>query len=155
VVRGASNRASNSERASNAKKSENTLLHVRQLIPALSIRNTHGRVVHAWDFKAKRNLVIAFLDVGCAPCASLIQVLVNHIADLREKEAVTLLVFPSKPEPWLCDGLPDGMIAGSYAGTHNIEDFLGEGALLMQGFRQRAIFVTDRYGEISGLWITE
>lgn len=47
------------------------------------------------------------------------------------------------------------MIAGSYAGTHNIEHFLGEGALLIQGFRQRAIFVTDRYGEISGLWITE
>jgi len=71
VVRGSSNRASNSERASNAKKSENTLLHVRQLIPTLSIRNTHGRVVHAWDFKAKRNLVIAFLDVGCAPCNAL------------------------------------------------------------------------------------
>ena len=64
--------------------------HVRQLIPPLTLRTPRGRTVHAWDFKQKRNLVIAFLDVSCPTCEAFAQTLASHAADLREKEAVAL-----------------------------------------------------------------
>ena len=44
------------------------MLRTGRLIPPLTLRTPDGRVVRAWDFEQKKNLVIAFLDAECAPC---------------------------------------------------------------------------------------
>lgn len=61
------------------------MLHIRQLIPSLTLRDAHGSFIHAWDFKQKQNLVLAFLDVCCSLCGAFIRALANHAADLRKK----------------------------------------------------------------------
>ena len=129
------------------------MLHVRQLIPPLKLRTPQGRTVHAWDFKQKRNLVIAFLDVSCPMCEGFVQTLASHAADLREKEAVALLVFAEIPSPSLRDSLAPEIISGSDIGCHGIRIFLGEDAVSERGLSRRVVFVTDRYGEISARWV--
>jgi hypothetical protein len=79
--------------------------------------------------------------------------LADHVADLREKEAITLLVFPEQLEKLTTDLLPEGMFAGIAPSADEIREFLGGGALSGQLLSRRGIFVTDRYGEIAGLWI--
>ena len=100
--------------------------HIRQLIPPLSLREAHGRSIHAWDFKQKQNLVPAFLDVGCSLCEAFIRALANHATDPIEKDAVILLVFPAQPEPSTRDILSEEMFAGA-ASPHDMREFLGEG----------------------------
>ncbi len=39
----------------------NGALLTRQLIPPVTARTAEGRIVRTWDYKQKRNLVIAFL----------------------------------------------------------------------------------------------
>jgi len=48
----------------------NGALLTRQLIPPVTVRTAEGRIVRAWDYKQKRNLVIAFLRADCARCES-------------------------------------------------------------------------------------
>lgn len=130
------------------------MLHVRQLIPPLTLRTPQGRTVHAWDFKQKRNLVIAFLDVSCSKCEAFARMLARYADDLREKEAVALLVFPETSSPLLNgDPSPDEVVAGFDVGGHGIEMFLGADALSALGLSRRGVFVTDRYGEISAQWV--
>ena len=43
----------------------NGALLMRRLIPPVTARTAEGRSVRAWDYKQKRNLVIAF----CTPIA--------------------------------------------------------------------------------------
>lgn len=128
------------------------MLHVRQLIPPLTLRTPQGRTVHAWDFKQKKNLVIAFLDVSCPMCEVFAQTLASHAADLREKEAAALLVFAGTRSPSLRDSPVPEIISGSDIGGQGIGMFLGEDAASERGLSRRGVFVTDRYGEISALW---
>ena len=131
------------------------MLHIRELIPPLTIRESHGNLIRAWDLKQKQNLVLAFLDAGCPLCQAFIRDLGNHSVDLREKGAVTLLVFPKQPEQSTGELLSDGMFAGAFTSAHDVREFLGQDALSLQRLCRRAIFVTDRYGEIAGLWTTQ
>ena len=73
------------------------MLRNRQLVPPLTIHTPDGRTVRAWDYKQKKNLVIAFLDTDCAPCEEFLRALVASAAALREKEAVALIVFLEQP----------------------------------------------------------
>lgn len=129
------------------------MLHVRQLIPPLTLRTPQGHTVHAWDFKQNRNLVIAFLDVGCPMCEAFAQMLASHAADLHEKEAVALLVFAETPSPLLPDFAASEIIVGSDVSGHGIGMFLGEHMVSDGGLRQRGVFVTDRYGELAAQWV--
>ena len=70
------------------------MLHTRQLIPPLTLHAPDGRTLRAWDFKQKKNLVIAFLDADCISCEEFVRRLAARASDLREKEAVGTRRFP-------------------------------------------------------------
>src|SRR5215469_16825727 len=65
------------------RKSAESVLHIKQLIPPSSCVIVRGGLSRPGIFK--QNLVIAFLDADCWPCQAYIRVLVQHAADLREK----------------------------------------------------------------------
>lgn len=128
---------------------------VRQLIPPLTLLTPDGKTIHAWDFKQKRNIVIGFLDAGCPLCEAFVRALSGHSAELREKEATGLLAFPEGSSMSMSVPSPPEIIVGSDIGNQSIQRFLGEDALSPLGLARRAVFVTDRYGEIAGRWIIE
>ena len=131
------------------------MLRIRQLIPPLSIHTPDGRAVRAWDFKQKKNLVIAFLDLDCAPCAEFLRGIAARAAELREREAVALVVFLEQPSQRVTDGLPAEIVVGSDMPGRAARAFLGEDAFSARGFVRGGVFVTDRYGELSAQWPIE
>jgi len=87
------------------------MLRTRQLVPPLTLHTADGRNVHAWDFKQKKNLVVVFLDAGCALCEDFLRSLGAQAARLRASEAVVLAVFLEPPAPGLFDSHPGEIIA--------------------------------------------
>ncbi|MGA8145694.1 MAG: hypothetical protein WB987_17550 [Candidatus Acidiferrales bacterium] len=128
------------------------MLRTRQLIPPLSIHTPDGRTARAWDYKQKKNLVIAFLDANCLPCEEFLRKLAACAAELREKEAVALVVFLEQPARQITDSLPAEVIVGSDMSGRTARGFLGEDAFSASGFVRGGVFVTDRYGELSAQW---
>ena len=131
------------------------VLHIRQLIPPLTIHTPAGRTVRAWDYKQRKNLVIAFLDTDCAPCESFLQALASSAASLNEKDAVALVVFLEQPARRFTDSLPAGITVGSDIPGNSARAFLGEDAFGSHGFVCGGVFVTDRYGELLAQWTIE
>jgi peroxiredoxin len=128
------------------------VLRNRQLVPPLTIHTPDGRTVRAWDYKQKKNLVIAFLDTDCASCEEFLRTLVASAAALREKEAVALVVFLEQPSRRLTDSLPQEITVGSDMPGNSARAFLGEDAFASRGFVRGGVFVTDRYGELFAQW---
>ena len=131
------------------------MLRKGQLVPPLSIHTLDGRTVRAWDYKQKKNLVIAFLDANCAPCEEFLRALTSISAALRERESIGLLVFIEPPSRRLTDSLPTEIIVGSDVPGRSARAFLGDDRFAAPGFLRGAIFVTDRYGELSARWPIE
>ena len=131
------------------------MLRNRQLVPPLTIHTPDGRTVRTWDYKQKKNLIIAFLDTDCAPCEEFLRALVHNAAALRENEALALVVFLQQPARRLTDSLPPGIIVGSDMPGNSARAFLGEDAFASRGFVRGGVFVTDRYGELFAQWIIE
>ncbi len=131
------------------------MLSNRQLVPPLTIHTPDGRTVRAWDYKQKKNLVIAFLDTDCAPCEEFLRALVASAAALREKDAVALIVFLEQPAYRVTDSLPTGIIVGTDMPGNSARAFLGEDAFASRGFVRGGVFVTDRYGELFAQWIID
>jgi peroxiredoxin len=131
------------------------MLPSNQLIPLLTVRTSQGRVVRAWDFKQKQNLVIAFLDARCLICEGFLQALALHAGDLEEREAKALLVLPQARGSSIYDSRPAEIIVGMDTDGSDIRRFLGEDALSVGGLVRRGVFVTDRYGELYDQWIVE
>jgi hypothetical protein len=128
------------------------VLSVRQVVPPLTIHTTDGRTVRAWDYKQKKNLVIAFLDTDCAPCEAFLQALASSAEALRERDAVALVVFLEQPARGLTDSLPAGIIVGSDMPGNSARAFLGNDAFASRGFVRGGVFITDRYGELFAQW---
>ena len=128
------------------------VLRNRQLAPPLTIHTPDGRTVRAWDYKQKKNLVIAFLDTDCGPCEEFLRALVTNAAELREKDAVALVVFLEQPARRVTDSLPSGIIVGADMPGNSARAFLGEDAFASRGFVRGGVFVTDRYGELFAQW---
>ena len=131
------------------------MLRNRQLVPPLTIHTPDGRTVRAWDYKQKKNLVIAFLDTDCGPCEEFLRALVANAAELREKEAVALVVFLEQPARRVTDSLPPGIIVGADMPGNSARAFLGEDAFASSGFVRGGVFVADRYGELFAQWVIE
>jgi thiol-disulfide isomerase/thioredoxin len=127
----------------------------RQLVPPLTIHTPDGRTVRAWDYKQKKNLVIAFLNTDCEPCEEFLRTLAASAAALREKDAVALVVFLEQPARRLTDSLPPGIIVGADMPGKPARAFLGEDTFASRGFVRGGVFVTDRYGELFAQWIVE
>ncbi len=130
-------------------------LRLRYQIPPLTLRTSDGRSVSAWDFKQKRNRVIAFLRADSPVAWDFVGQLVTHAADWKEKEAVGLIVFQKVPRTGLPSELPPEIIAGTDATGNSLARYLGEEALDADGLERQGIFVADRYGELYAKWIVE
>ena len=128
------------------------MLRTRQLIPPLSLHTPDGRTIRAWDFKQKKNLVIAFLDTDCELCADFLRQLAARAEDLREKETVTLAVFLTPPPAVLTDSLPKEIVAGCDMSGYGARAYLGDDAFSAHGLVRRGVFVADRYGELFAQW---
>jgi peroxiredoxin len=129
------------------------MLRPRQLIPALTLHAPDGRTIRACDFKQKKNLVIAFLDTDCISCLEFLQQLAARASDLREKEAVALVVFLEPPSRRISDALPEEVHAGSDMPGRAARAYLGEDAFSSRGLIRRGVFVADRYGELFAEWV--
>jgi len=128
------------------------MLRTRQLIPPLSLHTPDGRSIRAWNFKQKKNLVIAFLDTDCELCADFLRKLAARAADLREKETVALAVFLTPPPAVLTDSLPKEIVAGCDMSGYGARAYLGDDAFSARGLVRRGVFVADRYGELFAQW---
>lgn len=130
-------------------------LRLRYQIPALTLRTFDGRDVSAWDFKQKRNRVIAVLRADSPESWEFLKQLIAHAKDWKEKETVGLVVFQEVPLRGLPAALPPEVIAGTDASGHSIARYLGEHALSDEGLERQGVFVADRYGELYAKWIVE
>jgi hypothetical protein len=128
------------------------MLRTRHLIPPLSLHVPDGHTIRAWDFKQKKNMVIAFLDADCTLCADFLPLLAARAADLREKETVALAAFLVPPPAALSDSLPKEIIAGCDMSGSGARAYLGDDAFSAHGLVRRGVFVADRYGELFAQW---
>ncbi len=127
-------------------------LALRQIIPPLTARTPTGQTMRAWDFKQKKNLVIAFLHAGCARCQDFFEKLAGHAAELAEREAVALVVFPEPPALASASLPPQVIVAADMTGRSE-RAYLGEDALGPAGQERVGVFVADRYGELYAQWV--
>jgi hypothetical protein len=130
------------------------MLRTRHIIPPLNLHMRDGRTVRAWDYKHKKNLVIAFLDLDCAPCEEFFRDLAARAATLREKEAVALAAFLSPLPERLAHSLPEEIIAGPDVSGRGARAYLGEDAFASRGLARTGVFVADRYGELFAQWVS-
>jgi AhpC/TSA family protein len=128
------------------------MLPLRQLIPPLTLRAPDGRTVRAWDFKQKKNLLIAFLHADCAPCEQFLRALAAESAAWKESDAVVLAAFLESPSRSLVDSLPPAIVLGVDVTGHAATAFLGRDANAPAGIARLGIFLTDRYGELAAQW---
>ncbi len=131
----------------------NGAILTRQLIPPVTARTAEGKTVRAWDYKQKRNLVIAFLHADCARCEGWLAQLAERAADLSEREAVVLAVYAEAP-PRTAETLSAPLIAAADATGHSQRAFLGREAFGPAGLDRVGVFVADRYGELYAQWVT-
>jgi len=129
------------------------MLPLRQLLPPLTLRTTAGSVVRAWDFKQKKNLVIAFLHAGCARCEEYVRCLADGAAELAERNAVALVVLAEAPSGALAEALPPAILLGAELSGRAARAYLGEEAISSNGRERVGVFVADRYGELFAQWV--
>ena len=128
------------------------MLRMRQLIPPLSLHTPEGGTVRAWDFKQKKNLVIAFLDADCALCEDFLRGLAARGGELRGREGVALVAFLVPPARGIMDSLPKEIVVGCDVPGHGARAYLGEDAFAARGLVRGGVFVADRYGELFAQW---
>lgn len=126
------------------------MLKLRQIIPPLTARAADGRVVQAWDFKQKRALAVVFLHAGCRPCADFLERLRENAAELKEREAVALVIFSETPAAQ--ENFPAQIVVAADVSGKSQRAFLGEEAFGPAGQSCVGVFVTDRYGELRAQW---
>jgi hypothetical protein len=129
------------------------VLSTRQLIPPLSATTLAGRRISAWDFKQKKNLVIAFLDVGHPGSKDFLGRLASRASDMAEQEAVALIVFSEAPSATLLTDLPAEFVAATDISGRATWAYLGADAFGPSGQLRSGVFIADRYGELCAQWI--
>ena len=128
------------------------MLATRQLIPPITAHTAAGRTVRAWDFKQKKNLIIAFLDAGCPATAKFLRELAGQAARMVELETQALIIFSELPPASLAEISPKEIILAADMSGRAARAFLGKDALAYGGPATWGIFVTDRYGELYAQW---
>ncbi len=128
------------------------MLNQHEVVPPLTARTLSGDPVHAWDFKQKKNLVIAFLHAGCATCNNFLGELSSRAKDLAECEAMVLAVYSKFP--WVAEPpkLPPEILATTDTTGCSQHAYFEEDVLRPTGQRGVGVFVTDRYGELHAQW---
>jgi phage FluMu gp28-like protein len=125
------------------------VLAKRAIIPALTAHTPAGQIIRAWDYKQKKNLVVAFVHAGCA---RFIGSLATRAAELAECEAVVLAIFPELPPATLRENLPAQIVMAADVTGHSQRAYLGDDAFGAAGQELVGVFVADRYGELYVQW---
>ncbi|MGB8593825.1 MAG: hypothetical protein WA755_12100 [Candidatus Acidiferrales bacterium] len=128
------------------------MLRAREIIPPLTLHTFDGRTIRAWDFKQKKNLVIAFLHAGCAHCEQFLHELAASSAVWKQTDAIVLAAFLELLTRSLADLLPDNVIAGVDSSGHAANAYLGRDTLAPAGVTRLGVFLADRYGELFAQW---
>jgi len=123
------------------------------LIPPLSARTLAGQMIRAWDFKQRKNLIVAFLDAVHPGSEDFLERLAAHAAEIAEREAVALIVFSEEPPATLLAHLPAEILVATDMSGRAARAYLGEDALAPSGQQRMGMFVADRYGELYAQWI--
>jgi peroxiredoxin len=126
------------------------MLLLRQLIPPLTARTPAGQPVRAWDYKQKNSLLIAFLHGDCPHCQSFAARIASRPAELRELDAVALVIFLDAPPARLVSAPP--VILASDTTGRAAQAYLGSDAFGSHGLARVGLFVADRYGELFAQW---
>jgi len=126
------------------------MVKLRQIIPPLTARTADGRVVQAWDYKQKRALAIVFLHADCRRCVDFLERLRENASELKEREAVALVIFSETPSSH--ENFPAQIVVAADVSGKSQRAFLGEGAFSPAGQALLGVFVTDRYGELRAQW---
>jgi hypothetical protein len=129
-----------------------SVLKVRQIIPPLTARTLTGRILHAWDYKQKKSLLISFLHAGCRRCEDFVARLVACAAELTDREAVALVIF-SEPPLTVAQDLPAQIVVATDSSGRAQRAYLGEDAFGPLGQQKLGVFVADRYGELYAQWV--
>jgi peroxiredoxin len=129
------------------------MLNLHEVIPPLTARTPTGDPIHAWDFKQRKNLVIAFLHSRCGACDRFLDELCARAKDLAEHEAVTLAIFTETPPRATLAKLPPEVLAAADSGGLAQRVYLEEDVRRPERQRSVGVFVTDRYGELYAQWI--
>jgi hypothetical protein len=129
------------------------MLKQHEVVPPLSARTPTDDAVHAWDFKQKKNLVIAFLHSGCRACDGFLGELSRRAKGLAEREAVALAIFSEMPWGATIRDLPNEVLVAADTSGHSQSTYLGEDVLGPGGQRLVGVFITDRYGELYTQWV--
>ncbi len=132
----------------------NESLPLRQLIPPVTARTADGRIIRAWDYKQKNNLLIAFLHADCKPCGDWLARMAERTGDLSEHESVGLIVY-SEPQTQSVETLAAPFVAVTDPEGSSQRAFLGHDAFGPEGLDRVGVFVTDRYGELYGQWLAK
>lgn len=119
------------------------ILRTRQLIPPVTARTADGKQIHAWDYKQKRNLAIAFLHADCSDCTDWLAALAEHRPELIEREAVVLVIYSEAPARPLASPAP--IILATDSSSRSQIAFLGSEAFGSNGLARVGVFVTDRF----------
>jgi len=126
------------------------MLKLRQIIPPLTARAADGRVVQAWDFKQKHALAIVFLHAGCRRCADYLERWRENAAELKEREAVALVIFSETQSSH--ENSPAQIVVAADVSGKSQRAFLGDDAFGPAGQSRVGVFVADRYGELRAQW---
>jgi hypothetical protein len=129
------------------------VLSTRQLIPPLTARTLAGQMICAWDFKQKKNLVIAFLDAAHLGSEDFLECLIARSAEMAEQEAVALIIFSGAPPVMLPALLSTEITVATDMSGRAARAFLGEDVFGASGQKGSGVFVADRYGELHAQWI--
>jgi hypothetical protein len=127
------------------------VLRVGQLIPLLAPRAPDGTAVSAWDYRQKRNLCIVFLHHDCAACAGYMDRLARRAADFADRDAVALILLPKLPLPGSSLPSPLLLLADPTGKSH--VNYFGKKAAAALGPGPVAVFLADRYGQLSTQWL--
>jgi len=128
------------------------MIETRQMIPPITAHTAAGRTIRAWDFKQKKNLVIAFLDAGSPATEKFLRELAGQAVRLAELEALALVIFAELPPAALAEFSPREIILAADMSGRAARAYLGKDALRNGGPAAWGIFVTDRYGELYAHW---
>jgi len=122
-------------------------LKLRSLIPVFQLMSADGRAVNIWDYKSRKNMVLAFLPASdCPECVEFLRSASNMYHRYEEENAVLLLIVRGGVES--ATALYDKL----HPPFPILYDEIGEVTRRYTDVVP-AVFVADKFGELYAQWI--
>jgi peroxiredoxin len=100
-----------------------------------------SRPISLWDYKQKRNVVLAVLHAGCSKCSEYVEMLQQSERLFGSSNAVTLVVFPGS-----LTELPAAPATPQILFLADPEDTIRKKLTIQPN--EVAIFIADQWGEV-------